>query len=82
MQEHAPEPTDDPFARSRQLFESMIAELESAPTGRLTHAQIEDEITTSGRELHRSMLQDHLDLRALRDVDHQHVVGADRVQGS
>ncbi|MGH8904270.1 MAG: hypothetical protein ACRDYA_21950 [Egibacteraceae bacterium] len=45
MQEHAPETTDDPFARSRQLLESMIAELKSTETGRLTQTQIEDQIS-------------------------------------
>lgn len=80
MQEYAPEPTDDPFAHSRELFEAMIAMLASAETAQLTHAQIEDTITTRGRELYRSMLQDHLDLRALREVDHEHVVGAEGVE--
>lgn len=67
MQEHTPETTDDPFARSRELLESMIAELGGAEAAGLTHAELEDRITTSGRELHRSMYQDHLDLRALRE---------------
>lgn len=80
MQEYAPETTGDSFARSRQLFESMIAELESAQTAALTHAQIEDQITTSGRQLHRSMYQDHLDLRALREVEHPNVIGADKIE--
>ena len=80
MQEYAPEPTEDPFAHSRELFEAMIAMLASAETAQLTHARIEDTITTRGRELYRSMLQDHLDLRALREVDHEHVVGAEGVE--
>ncbi len=80
LQEYVPETTDDPFARSKELSESMIAELESTQTAGLTHAQIEDKITTSGRQLHRSMYQDHLDLRAVREVDRQDVVGAEGVE--
>lgn len=80
MQEHPHEPTGGPFARSSQLFESIIAELESAPTAQLTHGQIEDRITTRGRELQRRLYQDHLDLRAVREADHHDVIGADRIE--
>ncbi|MGH8903254.1 MAG: ISKra4 family transposase, partial [Egibacteraceae bacterium] len=80
MEEHAPEPTGDPFARSRQLLESIVTDLESAPTAELTHAQIEDRITTRGRQLQRRLYQDHLDLRAAREADHHDVTGADRVE--
>lgn len=75
-----PQPTDDPFARSRGLLESIITDLDSAATAGLTHAQIEDELTTRGRQLQRSLLQDHLDLRALREADHHDVIGADQTR--
>ncbi|MGH8908391.1 MAG: hypothetical protein ACRD0K_18260 [Egibacteraceae bacterium] len=65
-----------PFARSRGLLESIITDLESAPTGQLTHAQIEDKITR-GRELRRRLHRDHLDLRAVGEADRHDVIGAD-----
>ncbi len=80
MHEHTPEPAGSPFARSRGLLESIITDLESAPTGQLTHAQIEDKITTRGREPRRRLLQDHLDLRALREADRHDVIGADGIE--
>jgi hypothetical protein len=40
-----------------------------------THDQLEEHLTTHGRELLRLLLQDHLDLRAVRE---QHAVGQGR----
>lgn len=60
-------PETHPFALARQSFEEMIGWLEGAESSRLTHAELEDQVERRGREVQRLMLQDHLDLRALRE---------------
>ena len=57
----------DTFAPARQSFEEMIGWLEGTESARLTHAELEDQVERRGREVQRLMLQDHLDLRALRE---------------
>ena len=57
----------DPFARSRIGFESLVEDLASGRIGEMTHDQLEELVRTRGRELERQLLQDHLDLRALRE---------------
>ena len=57
----------DPFARARIGFESLVEELAGGRTGEMTHDQLEELVSTRGRELERQLLQDHLDLRALRE---------------
>ncbi len=57
----------DPFARSRIGFESLVEDLASGRAGEMTHDQLEELVSTRGRELERQLLQDHLDLRALRE---------------
>lgn len=61
----------DPFARATICFEELTGELGSPGAGRLTHDELEDLLTERGRQLMRQLLQDHLDLRALREeADH------------
>jgi hypothetical protein len=57
----------DPFARSRICFESLAGDLAGGRAGEMTHDQLEELVSTRGRELERQLLQDHLDLRALRE---------------
>jgi len=57
----------DPFARSRICFESLAGDLAGGRAGEMTHDQLEELIGVRGRELERQLLQDHLDLRALRE---------------
>ncbi|NNH72492.1 hypothetical protein HLB23_21970 [Nocardia uniformis] len=45
----------------------MIGELTGENTAAISHAELEEVITDRGRELLRQLLQDHLDLRALRE---------------
>jgi hypothetical protein len=59
--------TSGPFDRSRKSFESLITELSGENTAAIAHAELEELITGRGRELLRQLLQDHLDLRALRE---------------
>ena len=60
-------PETHPFALARQNFEEMIGWLEGTESARLTHGELEDQVERRGREVQRLMLQDHLDLRALRE---------------
>ena len=57
----------DPFDRSRACFDQLLAWLEGSEAAASSHAELEDELDCRGRELLRRMLQDHLDLRALRE---------------
>lgn len=61
-----PAPTD-PFTRSRAGFESLAEDLAGGRAGEMTHDQLEELIGARGREVQRQLLQDHLDLRAIRE---------------
>ncbi len=72
----------DPFARSRICFESLAGDLAGGRAGEMTHDQLEELAGTRGRELKRQLLQDHLDLRALREEQALPAEGeARRVEG-
>ncbi|EQD27919.1 hypothetical protein B1B_18982, partial [mine drainage metagenome] len=62
------------FAPVRQSFEETICWLEGTESASLTHAELEDQVERRGREVQRLMLQDHLDLRAQREVRVEDVV--------
>ncbi|HEX8009306.1 MAG TPA: ISKra4 family transposase, partial [Trebonia sp.] len=77
----------DPFARSRIGFESLAGDLASGRAQEMTHDQLEELIEIRGREVQRQLLQDHLDLRAVReqealpaDRDQRRVAGRSRVE--
>lgn len=57
----------DPFARSRTGFEALVEDLASGRAGEMTHDQLEELIEARGREVQRQLLQDHFDLRAIRE---------------
>ena len=57
----------DTFATSRSSFEEMLCFLEGTESAALTHAELEVQVERRGREVQRLMLQDHLDLRSLRE---------------
>ena len=59
----------DPFARSRIGFESLVEDLASGRIGEMAHDQLEELIEGRGREVQRQLLQDHLDLRAIREQE-------------
>jgi hypothetical protein len=71
---------DGYFARSRERFEAIVADLSAPETRESTHAELEEQIGCVGRELMRSLLQDHLDLRAAREEQHPVVTGADGIE--
>ncbi len=67
------------FAASRDRFERMLCLLEGTETSKLPHGELERRVDVEGRELLRQLVQDHLDLRARREVRREDVVGADEV---
>jgi hypothetical protein len=67
------------FAESRQRFDETVGWLTGPQAGRLSHAVLEQRLQVAGRELLRQLLQDHLDLRAVREERLAVVVGQDTV---
>jgi hypothetical protein len=61
-------PPDDPFAVSRSMFTALAAELAGPAAATLTACELEELLDESGREVIRQLLQDHLDLRAMREA--------------
>lgn len=57
----------DPFAASKGLLDALAGELAGPATAGLTASGLEDLLEERGREIMRQLLQDHLDLRALRE---------------
>jgi hypothetical protein len=60
-------PPREAFTRSRQRFEGLVQWLDGCEAAGMDHAQLEAQLDREGRELQRRMLQDHLDVRALRE---------------
>lgn len=65
------------FTRARAQFDRVVDFLDGGEAAGLTHAELEAELGAKGRELLRQLHQDHLDLRAEREVRLSEVVGAD-----
>jgi hypothetical protein len=78
MSEYAPEAAEA-FAQARECYEETGQWLASAEAAVLTHAELEDELGTRGRELLRRMFQAQMDLRALREQRRDGVTGADGI---
>jgi len=60
--------TVEVFRRTRERCEEMVSWLGTEEAQSLTHADMECRLQSLGRELLRQGLQDHLDLRALRET--------------
>ena len=67
------------FGAARGLFDALVDELGDPAADQLTHAELEERIATRGREVMRQMLQDHLDLRSIREPRRSEVTGSDAV---
>jgi len=67
------------FGRSRACFEEVIGTLADPAGGRLTHAQMEEQLTALSRELVRTLHQDSLDLRTAREQHRGRITGSDQV---
>jgi hypothetical protein len=57
----------DAFAASRTAFNALTLELGAEGAARLGHGELEDLLELRGRDLLRQLLQDHLDLRQVRE---------------
>ena len=71
--------TVEHFGASRQCAEEMVSWLEGPEAAALAHGELEDQLDVRGRELLRTMLQDHLSLRAVNEVRMKAIVDADGV---
>jgi hypothetical protein len=69
----------DVFADSRQCFDRVCAFLGGEQASALDHGELEDQLADQGRQLLRQLYQDHLDLRAEREVRLETVLDADGV---
>lgn len=59
---------DEAFWAAREEFESLLSWLDGDASSGLEHAEVERQFDIEGRERLRLLLQDHLDLRALREI--------------
>jgi hypothetical protein len=57
----------DAFAASRTAFDALTCELSAEGAARLGHGELEELLELRGRDLLRQLLQDHLDLRQVRE---------------
>ena len=67
MAAYATIPPDDPFAVSKAMFAALAGELAGPAAGALTACELEELIDEESRKAVRQLLQDHYDLRALRE---------------
>ena len=79
MGAYALESSAPAFAGAREQFEGIVTWLDGSEAAELTHGDLEARLQAEGRELLRQLMQDHLDLRAEREVRLEDVVGADGV---
>jgi len=63
----AAEPPDG-FAGARERFETILSWLDGGPSTLLDHGELERQLDIEGRRLLRQLLQDHLDLRGMREI--------------
>ena len=57
-------PVEKPFAAAEEQFSGLVERLSSEESRRMTHSELGSLIAAEGREVHRRLLQGHLDLRA------------------
>ena len=68
------------FAAAEEKFGELVARLSGKESRRMTHSELESLISAEGREIHRRLLQGHLDLRASEEKVQPAVRGADDVE--
>jgi hypothetical protein len=67
------------FSQSRACFEELVGWAGGEEAAGLTHGELEAHLDVKGRDLLRTLLQDHVDLRAQQETRLERVIGADRV---
>ena len=71
---------EKPFGMAEEKFTGLVARLRTEESRRMTHSELESLIAAEGREIHRRLLQGHLDLRASEEEIQASVRGADDVE--
>jgi hypothetical protein len=71
---------EKPFAAAEEKFSELVARLRTEESRRMTHSELESLIAAEGREIHRRLLQGHLDLRASEERVQASVRGTDDVE--
>jgi len=74
-------PLERAYDQARENFERIVGYLDSVEASSMTHSELERELEKKGRELMRTLLQEHLDNRGPGQCD-QPVKGADAVERS
>jgi hypothetical protein len=77
MQAYASETAEAAFAASSTRFDGLVAWLTGDQAAGMTHGELEERLHTEGLALLRQLLQDSLDLRAVREQRLVEVVDAD-----
>ena len=67
MEAYATVPPDDPFAASKGMFAALADELADPAAAGLTAFELEELVDEESRKAVRQLVQDHYDLRALRE---------------
>jgi hypothetical protein len=67
VEAYATVPPDDPFAVSKAMFAALADELAGPAAAGLTAFELEELVDEESRKAVRQLLQDHYDLRALRE---------------
>lgn len=70
---------DETFQTANNQFQALLGHLSSNLTQHLEHGEVENIIKKDGTEILRSILQGHLDLRALNEQQQETVIGTDGV---
>jgi hypothetical protein len=71
---------EKPFAAAEEKFSELVEQLRGEASRRMTHSELESLIAKEGREIHRRLLQAHLDLRSADEVIQRSVRGADDIE--
>jgi hypothetical protein len=67
MEAYSPVSPDDPFAISQAMFTALAAELAGPAAAGMTAFELEQFVDQRGQEVLRRLLQDHYDLRGMRE---------------
>ena len=67
MSNHRQTTAAEGFAGARERFQLILGWLDGGASSALEHAELERQLDVEGRELLRLLLQDHADLRAVRE---------------
>jgi hypothetical protein len=74
-------PLEQGYDQARENFKRIVGYLDSGEASSMTHSELERELEKKGRELMRTLLQEHLDNRGPGECD-QCVEGADGLERS